>query len=96
MAVDHTLATPEIYVAQRSAEYPQPILVYDYQGQLLRAWGNGTISFIGGEFGVHGICLQFTPTGKYFDVFECFRIFFGSAVNILNDLTLDEDGDDAL
>ena len=44
----------EVYVAQRSANYSQPILVFDKLGSLLRSWGKDTVSFSNG-WGVHGL-----------------------------------------
>lgn len=63
-AVDSTVYPTEIYVAQRSAAYPEPIMVFSEDGVILRSWGNDTVSFIDNEWGVHGIQLQFdTPNG---------------------------------
>ncbi len=45
----------EVYVTQRSAAYPQPILVFDLEGNLLRTWGNTTISHDAGGWGLHGL-----------------------------------------
>jgi hypothetical protein len=55
----------EIYVGQRSATYSQPIIVYDYEGNVLRSWGKHDIPLIGGAFGVNGIALQYTDNDTY-------------------------------
>ncbi len=65
VAVDTTVSPTEIYVAQRGSAFPQPIIVYDEAGNILRSWGNDSISFIDGEFGVHGIELQYTRNGTF-------------------------------
>ncbi len=60
-----TVSPTEIYVAQRGAVYPQPIIVFDESGNVLRAWGNTTIAFSNNEWGVHGMQLQQSDEGTF-------------------------------
>ena len=59
VAVNHTAPGKEIYVSQRGTIFPQPILVFDGSGALLRSWGADSISNGGknGTWGGHGINL---------------------------------------
>jgi len=59
VAVNHTAPGKEIYVSQRGTIYPQPILVFDGSGALLRSWGADSISNGGtnGTWGGHGLNL---------------------------------------
>jgi hypothetical protein len=45
----------EIYAAQRGLAYPQPILVFNKEGDLLRSFGAGQIAKDSGSWGVHGL-----------------------------------------
>lgn len=63
VSLDNTRS--EVYVAQRSTNYPQPVLVFDKEGNLLRTWGNDTISKSGGSWGVHGLNVIADNTTAY-------------------------------
>lgn len=58
VAVDHLVEGKEIYVSQRGPNFPQTILVFNGAGDLVRSWGNDTVTFRNGTFGSHGVSIQ--------------------------------------
>ena len=59
VVVDHTAPGKEIFVSQRGANLlgstGGPILVFNGEGDLLRSFGNDTVTFKNGTWGSHGL-----------------------------------------
>lgn len=58
VAVDHMVEGKEVYISQRGGSFPQTIVVFNGVGDLLRSWGNDTVTFQNGTFGSHGLNIQ--------------------------------------
>lgn len=59
----------EIFVSQRGKNLlgttGGPVLVFSGKGDLLRSFGNDTVTFKGGAWGSHGLGIQFPPSGSH-------------------------------
>lgn len=65
VVVDHTVQGKEVFVSQRGdnllGETGGPILVFNGQGDLLRSFGNDTVTYRNGTWGAHGLGIEFAP-----------------------------------